>query len=64
MIIINVNEQKGLEFALKQYKNKVRQLKQTQELRNRQEFVKPSVTKRTQRLKAVYIQQMKNGLES
>lgn len=62
MLIIKVNE-RGLEFALKQYKSKVLKTKQTQELRKRQEFVKPSVTKRSQRLKAVYIQQKKNGLD-
>ena len=37
--------------------------KQIQELRKRQEFVKPSVVKRNQRLKATYIQQIKNGLD-
>ena len=64
MLYIKVNGEKGLEFALKQYKSKVQKTKQIQELRKRQEFVKPSVIKRTERLKAVYIQQIKNGLES
>jgi len=62
MLYIKVDSNKGIEVALKLYKNKVRNTKQIQELRERQEFVKPSVVKRTQRLKATYIQQIKNGL--
>lgn len=63
MLYIKVDSNKGLEGALKLYKNKVHKTKQIQELRKRQEFVKPSVVKRTQRLKATYIQQIKNGLD-
>jgi small subunit ribosomal protein S21 len=63
MLHIKVDSNKGLEGALKLYKNKVNKIKQIQELRKRQEFVKPSVVKRTQRLKATYIQQIKNGLD-
>ena len=63
MLYIKVDSNKGIEVALKLYKNKVRNTKQIQELRERQEFVKPSVVKRTQRLKATYIQQIKNGLD-
>ena len=62
MLYIKVDSSKGIEGALKLYKNKVRNTKQIQELRERQEFVKPSVVKRIQRLKATYIQQIKNGL--
>jgi small subunit ribosomal protein S21 len=60
MLIIEVK--KGIEIALKQYKNKVHKIKQIQELRNRQEFVKPSVKKRDQIIKAKYIQKLKDGL--
>jgi small subunit ribosomal protein S21 len=63
MLYIKVDSNKGIEVALKLYKNKVRNTKQIQELRERQEFVKPSVVKRNQRLKATYIQQIKNGLD-
>ncbi len=38
------------------------EFQQIQKLRERQEFVKPSVKKRTERLKAIYVQQIKNGL--
>ena len=63
MLYIKINGEKGIEFALKQYKHKVQRTKQIQELRSRQEFVKPSVKKRNQKLKAIYIQQIKNGLD-
>lgn len=62
MIIVNVSREKSIETALRTYKNKVQKVKQVQELRERQVFVKPSVKKRTQKLKAVYIEQKRNGL--
>lgn len=62
MIIINVNNEKSIESALRTYKQKVQKTKQIQKLRERQVFVKPSVKKRTERLKAIYVQQIKNGL--
>jgi small subunit ribosomal protein S21 len=62
MIIIDVNKEKSIETALRTYKSKVQKVKQVQELRMRQVFVKPSVKKRTLKLKAVYIQQKRNGL--
>lgn len=58
MLIITVNN--NIEKALKQYKNKVFKTKQTQLLKERQEFVKPSVVKREQLKKAKYIQSIKN----
>jgi small subunit ribosomal protein S21 len=61
MIIIKI--EKNIEFALKLYKNKVNKTKQIQKLRERQEFVKPSVKRRDQILKATYIQKIKNGLD-
>jgi small subunit ribosomal protein S21 len=62
MIIIDVTKEKNIESALRVYKNKVQKTKQVQSLRDRQVFTKPSVKKRTQKLKAIYIQQIKNGL--
>ena len=62
MIIIDVTKEKSLESALRTYKHKVQKVKQIQQLRERKEFVKPSVTKRKGKLKAVYVQQIKNGL--
>ena len=63
MIIIDVTKEKSLESALRTYKHKVQKVKQVQQLRERKEFVKSSVTKRKEKLKAVYVQQIKNGLK-
>ena len=62
MIIINISKEKNIESALRTYKSKVQKTKQIQKLRERQEFVKPSVKRRKEVLKAVYVQQIKNGL--
>jgi small subunit ribosomal protein S21 len=62
MIIVDLSKEKSIETALRTYKHKVQKIKQVQELRDRQVFVKPSVKKRTEKLKAVYIQQKRNGL--
>lgn len=62
MIIVDLSKEKTIESALRTYKNKVQKTKQVQALRDRQVFVKPSVKKRTEKLKAVYIQQKRNGL--
>jgi small subunit ribosomal protein S21 len=62
MLIIEIKNEKGIESALRTYKQKVQKTKQIQKLRERQEFVKPSVKKRTQKLKAIYIESKKNGL--
>jgi small subunit ribosomal protein S21 len=58
MIIIDVIKEKNLESALKKYKYKVQKTKQTEKLRERQSFTKPSVVRRSQKLKAVYKQQL------
>jgi small subunit ribosomal protein S21 len=44
---------RNLEKALKEYKNKIFKLKIVQELRERKEFVKPSVKKRLQKEKII-----------
>jgi small subunit ribosomal protein S21 len=62
MIIIDLSKEKTIESALRTYKNKVQKTKQIQKLRQRQEFVKPSVKKRSEKLKAIYVQQKRNGL--
>lgn len=62
MIIIDLSKEKNLETALRSYKNKVQKTKQIQNLRERKEFVKPSVVRRKEVLKAIYVEQIKNGL--
>lgn len=63
MIIINISKEKNIESALRTYKAKVQKTKQIQHLRERQEFVKPSVIRRKEVLKAIYLEQKKNGLD-
>jgi small subunit ribosomal protein S21 len=59
MIIIDVTKEKSLESALKKYKYKVQKSKQNEILREKQEFIKPSIIKRTKKLKAIYKQQIR-----
>jgi len=62
MIIINLTKEKTIESALRTYKNKIQKTKQIQKLRDRQQFTKPSVAKRTEKLKAIYVEQKKMDL--
>jgi small subunit ribosomal protein S21 len=56
MLIIDVKGADSLERALKILKRKTIDTKQLQNLRDRKEFVKPSVKKRSEINKAKYIQ--------
>ena len=53
----------GIEKALKTLKSKVIKTKQNQMLFGKKEFVKKSVERRQQKLKASYIQKMKSKLD-
>lgn len=64
MIIIPVKEGENIERALKKFKRKFEKTGTVKELRGRQAFVKPSVVKRQQLLKAVYLQQLRTKAES
>jgi len=57
MLIIEVKDGESIDRALKRYKNKHRKVGLIQELRKRKEFVKPSVMRRKEILKAEYINQ-------
>jgi small subunit ribosomal protein S21 len=63
MLIIEANKERNIESALRIYKSKVQKTKLIQELRNRKEFVKVSVKKRNEKLKAIHVQRLRNGLE-
>ena len=56
MLIIDIKGADSLERALKILKRKVIDTKQLQNLRDRKEFVKPSVKRRSEINKAKYIQ--------
>ncbi len=57
MLIIDRKENETIDRMLKRYKRKHRQVKLRNELQRRREFTKPSVLRRTEILKAKYIQQ-------
>lgn len=63
MIVIPVKEGENIERALKKFKRKFERTGVVKELRNRQAFVKPSVKKRQQKLKAIYIQKLQQEEE-
>jgi small subunit ribosomal protein S21 len=60
MLRVIVKDGDTIEKALKQFKRKTMNTKLIKELRNRQEFEKPSVTERKKKLKARYIQKLRN----
>lgn len=60
MLIVKVNDGDKIDRALKQFKRKCNNTKLVQQLRGRQEFEKPSVTARKRRLKAEYVQRLRN----
>ena len=63
MIIVNIKSGDNIERALKTLKSKVIKTKQNQILFGKKEFVKKSVEKRQQKLKASYIQKVKSKLD-
>ena len=58
MIVIPVKEGENIERALKRFKRKFEKTGVVKELRERQAFTKPSITRRTEIKKAVYVQQL------
>lgn len=58
MIIVNVKEGESLDRALKRFKKKFEKTGVLRELRSRQAYEKKSITRRVQRKKAVYKQQL------
>lgn len=61
MIIINTRDFKSIDQALKFYKQKHNKIGIVKELRDRQEFTKPSVKQRDKLLKAQYKQKLRNA---
>ena len=58
MIVVPVKEGENIEKALKKFKRKFEKTGIVKELRSRQQFDKPSVTKRLKKERAVYAQQL------
>jgi small subunit ribosomal protein S21 len=56
MIVIEIKNNENIDKALKTLKSKVIKTKQTQTLFEKKEFVKKSIQKRKEKLKAIYTQ--------
>lgn len=63
MIIIPVKEGENIDKALKKFKRKFEKTGVVKELRERQKFTKPSIKNREMRMKAIYIQQLRQADE-
>ena len=58
MIVVPVKEGENIEKSLKKFKRKFEKTGIVKELRRRQQFDKPSVTKRLKKERAVYVKQL------
>jgi small subunit ribosomal protein S21 len=63
MIIVPLKEGENIDKGLKKLKRKFEKTGVVKELRRRKQFEKPSVINRAQRLKAVYVQQLRDAEE-
>ena len=58
MIIVQVKEGENIERALKKFKRKFEKTGIVRELRSRKTFAEPSVKRREQKNKAIYVQHL------
>lgn len=58
MLVIPVKENENIERALKRFKKKFDRTGMMKELRSRKHYEKPSVSRREERRKAIYIEQL------
>ena len=63
MIIVPVKEGESIDRSLKKLKRKFEKTGVVKELRARQKYTKPSVIKREQKQKAVYVQHLRDQAE-
>ena len=63
MIVVPIKEGENIERALKKFKRKFEKTGVTKELRRRQQFDKPSVTKRLAMEHAFYVQKLRRNEE-
>ncbi|CDE61860.1 MAG: 30S ribosomal protein S21 [Parabacteroides sp.] len=63
MIVVPLKEGENIEKALKKFKRKFEKTGVVKELRNRQAFEKPSVAKRKQMMRAIYVQHLQQTEE-
>ncbi len=63
MIVVPIKEGENIERALKKFKRKFEKTGAMRELRSRQAFEKPSVVRREEVKKAIYIEQLQRNEE-
>jgi small subunit ribosomal protein S21 len=63
MLIIEVKDSESIDRALKKYKRKFERAGVLKEIRRRKHFIKPSVQRRAEVLKAVYRQKMYGSVD-
>ncbi len=63
MLIIPVKDGENIDRALKRFKRKFDRTKTMKTLRTKKQFTKPSVNKRAQKIKAVYVQHKRTAEE-
>jgi small subunit ribosomal protein S21 len=63
MIIVPIKEGENIERALKKFKRKFEKTGVIRELRNRKAYEKPSVKRRDEIKKAIYIQSLRRNEE-
>lgn len=63
MIIEPVKDGENIDRALKRFKRKFEKTGAIKELRARQAYAKPSVKKRQEKLRAIYVQKLKRKEE-
>ncbi|MFA5619871.1 MAG: 30S ribosomal protein S21 [Weeksellaceae bacterium] len=60
MLIVTVKDGESIDRALKRYKRKFDKTGVVRQLRSRQQFTKPSVTKRQEKARAAYKQRQQS----
>jgi small subunit ribosomal protein S21 len=60
MIIVNIKENESIDRALKRFKKKFEKTGVLRELRSRTSFEKPSITRRSEIIRAAYRERMRN----
>jgi small subunit ribosomal protein S21 len=63
MLIVKVKEGESIEKALKHFKRKFNLTGAIKELRDREQFTKPSVKRRETKKKAIYVQKLRTEEE-
>jgi small subunit ribosomal protein S21 len=61
MLIIDVRDSENIDKALKKYKKKFEKARMLRQLRSRKHFQKPSIHRRMEVLKAVYVEKTYRG---